>query len=343
MKPHIHIDNLPWAVTLFVVVASLSSCGKTFLQMTGGEKTGSANFELDKDSIFNNIKDRCGASLEQLTDPNSSLVNFTLQSLPIVIESKQNDLLINVKAQATVKIESKGGQAYTDIALTILDITGQSTDGKTQLSKNAIATHIRGQAETEVMKNTGRSRGIAAPSTSALKNYKSDGQYKGIFCAVGFSAGTRDELGEELGEIDFEEIIPMSPNPMAALSTFEQELGDSKTFKTNVRIKTAKADWVKDRETVPVTVTFKKINPDITKFDGLPPNTTVPPIKANIAYEVLVSGPEGITVASFGMQKRAAYFVNTDERKLSAVVNISDKIDPKTKKTSPPIVLLPTN
>ena len=208
------------------------------------------------------------------------------------------------------------------------------------VSQAAIDKFIKPLANSMLGQGRGRSTGSAPPSSTLLKLYKEEGQYKGIFCGVGLGLGSSSTLGGEQTEVEYKDPLPGALNPKAALTTYESELGEGKTFKTTVVIKKAGKEWMRGGSEVPVTLTVKKISSDITKLTGLPKDMKLPALKADVAYEFVVAGPEGVLISKFGMTKRMVFFVDSERKTFAAIVTESDKQGPD-KSTLPPIVLIP--
>ncbi|MCX6124730.1 MAG: hypothetical protein NTV34_08275 [Proteobacteria bacterium] len=306
--------------------------------MTGGPAQGTTAFKLDDASVFNDLKGRCGFTIAEAADTKTPLFQLNLKSLPIVTKGKQDDIEYEVVVEATAKVGSQDSKSYTDVDAQLQKITANSLG--VPVSQAAIDKFIKPLANSMLSQGRGRSSGSSVPSSTLLRLYREEGQYKGIFCGVGLGLGSRSTLGGEQTEIEYKDPLPGALNPKAALSTYESELGEGKTFKTAVVVKKAGKEWMREGSEVPVTLTVKKISPDLTKLMGLPKDLNVPTIKADVAYEFVASGPEGVLISKFGMTKRMVFFVDSERKTFAAIVTESDKQGPD-KSTLPPIVLIP--
>jgi hypothetical protein len=312
---------------------SLTSCGNAFLKLTAGKAPqGPESFKQDEDSVFTNLKERCGFTLAE----GAPQINLSLKSLPVVVKGKQKDIEYIVTAEVNADRLPTGEMRQ---AIKILSIT--ATSNGVPMTDAAINKVIRPIAEEQILKNNGRSSGTSPVVSELIKLTKEEGSYKGVFCSVGLSTGFTSESGSETGATIYSAPIPTALNPTAAFATFEAELGAGRTFSTIVKVLKAKKDWPKVGTEVPVTVSVKKISSTLKDLAGLPAGMVVPSTTADLAYEIVNTTSGGVSLASIGLPKRMVFFIDTKKKNLVAVVNEQDK--PVSGKTAfPPIVLLPT-
>ncbi len=315
---------------------AMSSCGNIFLGITGG-KSGSSNFKLDQDSVFNDVQNRCGGSASELSDTKNPFVKEKLKGLPLIVNGKRNDISYKVEVAASVDIESNSSESRSQIGAEITNITASSNG--VDMIKEAIDLAIRPEAEASVAKKRGKVRGIPIPVTTTVRLNKEEGPYKGMFCSVGFSNGQTDERGSQKTEIVFDNPLPLALNPKAGLSTYEMELGSTKSFNATVTVNKTKQPELSVGQTVPVTVTVKKISTDIKQLSNMPAGTTFPNINADIAYEVTVVTSSGVSLSKLGLTSRRAFYVNTEAKQFAAIVEFTDK-EPGDTEEYPPTILV---
>ena len=321
------------ATFLFGGTFFLGGCGKLFLESTSTTKD--SGFTLDANSPLNNLKERCGFSLEETTDPKKPFVDMRFKSLPIVTDGKFQDIEFKVSVTASTRMTSGARGSKTEISSQIAAIEAKT--GTEPLNQKAIDLYIRPKAALQVGKNSGSVMGAPVAVTTILNLKNGEGPYKGIFCSLGLSGGSKDLTGGDQGETVFSPPAPMAINPLAAMATYASELGEGRSIATTVTIIKSKSGWEPIGAKATINFVIKKISPDISMSSGLK-DVKFPVMKSDLADEVVATGPQGKTLAAFGIKQRLVFYLDTTARKLRGLIIVSDQIDPGM--STPPIVLI---
>jgi hypothetical protein len=257
------------------------------------------------------------------------IADLKLVSTPIVVKGEQSGIAYEIQLQANIHAIATAGLSTQDLALKVLSV---KADDNGRFSKP--------QAEKAAYENSQR-RTSTGMSTGLLLNLQqTDPMFKGIECAVGFTAKTKLESPITTGIVTFYPGLPSAVNPMAAASTFDSEIGTTRTFTATAKIVQQAKDWAPVGTEAQITVTFNKISPDVKTIKGIPAGVTS--IDADIAYEVLTTS-SGVDVSQFGLSKRQVFFVNTSSHQMVAALDDSGRINPVDKKVMEPILAILSN
>ncbi len=319
------------------MLMSLTGCGNIFLSMTSGGKSPASSFKLDEDSVFNDVQTRCGGTTSELSSTKTPFLVADFTSLPIIATGKRRDIEYKVEAIAKLHIESGGPNPGSKIDINLKNIS--ATSGGVDMVKGAVDELIRPDAEKSMAEKRGSSTSTSVPSLTIIKLGKEEGPYKGMFCAVGFNLGQADNKGGQKGALSFDMPLPLALNPKAGIDTYSMELGEGKSFTATVTVDVAKKEGLPAGTEVPVTVTWKKISPDIKKLAGIPTSMNIPKLNSDIAYEVTAKTSGQHSLAKLGMSARRAFYVNTTEKNFTAIVEFSEK-EEGSEQEVPPTVLV---
>lgn len=321
---------------LLSVTLQISGCGKTALSLFQSKPTSLVE---DPDSLLADMQTRCGATLNELSDPEFVILSATYKSLPITTDGVKDGITYRVVTQAMSAILAKGGSNQVNISASVQSMSAKDASG-TILTEAALDKVIRPRTATNIAANTGSLYNSSTPGSLILRLSRQEGPYKNMLCAASFITSQRDTLGGTTGEIKFDVPTPLSPNPRASLPTFETELGNGKVFNANVTITTAKAGWPQASTVIPIVITWRKVSTDINQ-SGQVPGQTLPSVKADLAYEVTITSTT-VSPPSFGLSRRRVFYIDTATRMLSAIVDDSGKAQLGTENTTlPATVLIP--
>ena len=308
-------------------MVSLSGCGNIALQLTAGNPNKIVGLAASEDGT--SFSSRCGAKASELSAPGHVIADIKLVSTPIIFKGEQSGIGYEINLQATVHAVATAGQSTQDISLKVVSV---KADDNGRFSKP--------QAEKAAYENSQR-RTTTGMSTGLLLNLQqTDPMFKGILCAVGFTAKTKMESPITAGIVTYYPGIPSAVNPLAAASTYDSELGTTRTFTATAKIVQQAKDWAAVGTEAQITVTFNKISPDVKTIKGIPAGVTS--IDADVAYEVLTTSSGG-DVAQFGLSKRQVYFVNTTTHQMVAALDDSGRINPIDKKPMDPMMAILAN
>lgn len=313
----------------------LSSCGKTVLGMFQAQ---SSNFIEDPNSPLADMATRCGASMSDLQDPDFVIVSSRFQST-VVADGTKDGVTYSVVTLVTSTITAKGGSSQVDVNVAIQSMSAKDSAGVV-LTQASLDKVVKPAAENNTNANSGTMISTSAPGTQLMRLSRQDGPYKNMLCAVGFTAGQKDLTGGTTGEVRFEQPIPLSLNPKAAASTYENELGNGRQFQINATIVAAKPSWGQIGGTVPLQVNWQKVSPDIKQSSQIP-GANIPAVQADVAYEVTVNAG-AFQPYQIGLSKRRVFYVNSSTHQLVAIVDESGKpqIGSTDNKVNPPVILV---
>jgi hypothetical protein len=308
-------------------MVSLAGCGNIALQLTAGNPNKIVGLTASEDGSAFSTK--CGAKASELAAPGRVIADIMLESTPIVFKGEQAGIAFDIQLKATIHAVATAGQSTTDLSLKVVNV---KADDNGRFSKP--------QAEKAAYENSQR-RTSTGMSTGLLLNLQqTDPMFKGILCAVGFTSKIKMESPITTGVVTYYPGIPTAVNPMAAVSTFDSELGTTRSFTATAKIVQQAKEWAPVGTEAQITVTFNKISPDVKTIKGIPAGVTS--IDADIAYEVLTTS-SGADVSQFGLSKRQVFFVNTSSRQMVAVLDDSGRINPVDKKVMEPIMAILAN
>ena len=321
-------------VAVLSALTLLVGCGNVLLNMTAGS-AGSINgaSALSDGSSF---ASRCGFKASDLSRPGFLLVNAKYSSLPIVATGKQQGVNYKITFNADVSIRAPaGGDAVTE---TILKVAKNESEDNGRFT-NAIAEN---QARQNSSRSTGQSLG-----TGALLALQETAEYKGILCSIGINASQRIETANEEAVIEYSPGLPGALNPHSTLQNFANELGDSRTFTTTVRMIRSAKNLAPQGSEIRVRTTFKKVSPKLSDTAGVPAGA--PDVQANIAYEITTVGTGGEDVSLYKIDKRRVMFIKaadgskggaTGQGEIVAVLSESGAIDKETGQAQPVVVIV---
>ena len=320
----------------FNILLLTTGCGNIALSIFQPKATSLVE---DPDSLLADMQTRCGASMNDLSDPDFVILTANYKSLPINSEGTKDGITYKVVTQATSTILAKGGSSQVSVNAAVQSMSGQDSTG-TILTGPALDKVVRPGAESNTTAATGTVFSSSTPGSHILRLSRQDGPYKNMLCAVSFGASQRDTLGGNTGELKFDQPTPLSINPRAAAATYDSELGAGKVFSSNVSITTSKAGWPQAGTSIPIVVTWRKVAADINQ-SGQVTGQTLPAIKADVAYEVTVTSTS-VQPFLFGISKRRVYYIDTSAHQLAAIVDDSGKPQIGVEnKTLPVTVLIP--
>lgn len=320
-----------------LIIISTASCGKVALSLF---QSNNAGLKEDPNSPLIDIEQRCGASKNDLLDPNFIILSAGFKSLPINSSGEKDGISYTVQLRATTHIDSRSKLNQIDTTVVVESLSGKDSKGIV-LSAAAADKVVRPDAENNAKDSSGSVYGSATTGATILRLAREDNSpYKDMLCAVGFVDSQRDGRGGTTGEIRFEQPLPLSLNPRAASTTYDLELGTSRTFQANARIVTSKTGWIQNTTSVPVQVTWNKVSTDIKQSSQVT-GQDLPTIKADVAYEVIIT-TTGTQPYMIGLSRRRVYYVDTSTHQFTAIVEDSGQVqNGTTDKVLAPTVLIP--
>ncbi len=308
-------------------MVSLSGCGNIALQLTAGNPNKIIGLSPSADG--SSFSSRCGAKASELAAPGHVIADIRLESTPIIFKGEQGGIAFDIQLKATIHAVATAGLSTTDLALKVVSV---KADDNGRFSK--------AQAEKAAYENSQRLTSTSMSTGLLLNLQQTDPMFKGILCAVGFTAKTKMESPITTGVVTYYPGLPSAVNPMAAASTYDSELGTTRSFTATAKIVQQAKDWAAVGTEAQITVTFNKISPDVKTIKGIPAGVTS--IDADVAYEVLATS-SGADVSQFGLSKRQVFFVNTTTHQMVAALNDSGRINPLDKKVMEPIMAILAN
>ena len=291
----------------FNILLLTTGCGNIALSIFQPKATSLVE---DPDSLLADMQTRCGASMNDLSDPDFVILTANYKSLPINSEGTKDGITYKVVTQATSTILAKGGSSQVSVNAAVQSMSGQDSTG-TILTGPALDKVVRPGAESNTTAATGTVFSSSTPGSHILRLSRQDGPYKNMLCAVSFGASQRDTLGGNTGELKFDQ--PITPS---------------------------QAGWPQAGTSIPSVVTWRKVAAEINQ-SGQVTGQTLPAIKADVAYEVTVTSTS-VQPFLFGISKRRVYYIDTSAHQLAAIVDDSGKPQIGVEnKTLPVTVLIP--
>jgi hypothetical protein len=190
---------------------------------------------------------------------------------------------------------------------------------------------------------------LSLTTTEILSLGTANQAYRNVQCSVTFAKSLSDQLGGEVGSVQFSPGFPTSLNPMARRDTYEKEIGKERVFPFTATIMQTRTGWQQQGATITGKITYKRIEPDLfakaNEFaNGVAYDFSgAPQVYPDMAYEFVVELDGGVQPNAIGISKRMAFFLNTKTRTLEAVIDDAQKVDSETQSMLPPTVLLRVN
>ena len=284
--------------------------------------------------IFDFAKE-CGLNTEKMDDENAVLLQQSLTSLPITIEGTQTGVAFSVTTQAKVNISATAKRATQNVAVSVLDTKAQapSGGGLIGLIVGAVAPGVvKNKANEQAEENSGTTTSDALPQKDWLQLVDGGNpEFEGLLCAATGGKTMTINQGKETVVVQFSPALINSVSPFAPIERMRKEIGQSRTFKITANVQGGSASDSSGVFTG--TSTIREINP---KF-----NCQGTTRQADIAYEIINNFPGG--AYKVGLSKRQAMYIDTKAKKIVAIINEDDRVDPQLKKTLPPVCLVSDN
>lgn len=284
--------------------------------------------------VFDFAKE-CGLNTEKMDDENAVLLQQSLTSLPITVEGTQTGVAYSVTTQAKVNISATAKRATQNVAVSVIDTKAQapSGGGLIGLIVGAVAPGIvKNKANEQAGENSGTTTSDAMPQKDWLQLVDGDNsEFEGLLCAAQGGKTMTINQGNDTVVVQFSPALINSVSPFAPIERMRKEIGQSRTFKVTANVQGGSA--ASATGSFSGTTTIREINP---KFNcqGTTKN-------ADIAYEFIHNFPGG--AHKVGLSKRQVMYFDTTKKKIVAIINEDDKVDPQLKKTLPPVCLVSDN
>lgn len=313
----------------------LTSCGNVALSLFQPKTSA---FVEDPNSPLADMVTRCGGTATDFSDPDFVILAQNFKSLPILTEGTKDGITYKVQTQASATVIAKSGSNQVTTNVAIVSLEGKDATG-TILTGGSLDKVVKPEAEASIKANTGVVTYSGAAGSLILRLSRQEGQFKNVLCAVSFTMSFKDALSDSTGEVRFDQPTPLSLNPKASVSTYNSEIGEGRIFQSNAIVVTPKSEWGQVAGSTPIQVTWKKVSPDINQSSQVT-DQQVPAIKADIAYEVVVTST-AIQPYQLGLARRRVYYVDTTAHSFAAIVNDSGKSQTGTTTVLPPTVFIP--
>ena len=325
-RKNLVIDGQSYGLKLavFFALLALNSCGNIALQVFGGSGTKVVGLS-GAGGGAESFSSRCGAKASDLSDPSYKVVDQVMKS-SFIVRGEKSDITYDATFEATITVQATSGQGsqVTDVKLANL-----RSDDNGRFSKPQVEAEAAKQCNTKTTKSMG--------TGLLLKLQKTAPEFQDVECSVGFTAMSKVENSEAIGQVIFDPGAPLALNPRASLLTYEKELGKSRTFTSLATIQLQGKDWAAVGTQAKITVTWTKVSPDIKQTKGAPAGAKS--LDADLAYEVTVTAG-GVDVSTFGLSKRQVFFINSANHKLVGVLDDSGRVNPSSKKPLDPVLAI---
>ena len=216
-----------YSVTKFIVfglpLMGLSGCGNIALQLTAGNPNQIVGLTASPEG--SSFSSRCGAKASELAAPGHIIADLNLVSTPIVFKGETSGIGYEINLQATLHAVATAGKSTQDISLKVVSV---KADDKGRFSKP--------QAEKAAYENSQRRTSIGMSAGLLLNLQQTDPMYKGVECAVGFTSKIKMESPITSGVVTFYPGLPSAINPLAAASTYDSEIGTTRSFSATAKI-----------------------------------------------------------------------------------------------------------
>jgi hypothetical protein len=278
------------------------------------------------------LSNECGTQGNQLTDQNAVEFEQSFTSLPAKIMGTQMGINFEVTTQAKLSISSSPKRSIQTLKMNVISANSAAASGSGLMGMLAGllgSGPLNSHAASQAMTNSGTTilDSLLQNEWATIADSKND-QYHGLYCAA--KGGRTITLQNETitGKIQFSPAILSAPSPLASIERLRKELGKSRTFNVTANIQ----DGIPRVESVSVqgVTTVSEISP-VFDCQGVTK-------KADIAYEFVNEFPGG--AHKVGLLKRQSFYIDSQKKRFVAIIQESDKIDPKLKTILPPICLL---
>lgn len=309
---------------LMTTALSLTGCGNAALRLISG---GSSNVEgMKAGADGSSFSSRCGAKATDLTNPEHVILSQSMTGLPISMSGSSGGIAFTITLVPSVTVLARGGSSISETVVRVTDVVADD-DGR----------FSRPKAERQARESSNRRTSTSMSSGLLMDLQDKDPNFKTIECAISFEGMARVETVFGAGTIKFTPGLPTTLNPLAPASTYESELGTSKTFTVTAKIVDALPTWAAKDTTADITVTVTRVNPDLPSTTGAPDGA--PAIQADVAYEFAYSS-SAAKLSQLGISKRRVVFINTSTHELVAILDDQGRVDSTTGKEIPPAVVI---
>lgn len=318
----------------FVGFALFSGCAMD-AGFDASTNRGAKSSDKKKDFGVFDFSKECGLPTEKMDDENAIMLQQSLTSLPIKVEGTQTGVAFSVTTQAKVNISATAKRATQNVAVSVIDTKAQapSGGGLIGLIVGAFAPGVvKSKANETAEENSGTTTSDAMPQKDWL--HLVDGgnpEFEGLLCAAQGGKTMTINQGRETMVVQFSPALINSVSPLAPIERMRKEIGQSRTFKVTANVQGGSA--ANATGSFSGSTTIREINP---KFNCQ--GTTK---DADIAYEFIHNFPGG--AYKVGLSKRQVMYIDTKKKKIVAIINEDDKVDPQLKKTLPPVCLVSDN
>lgn len=307
-----------------------NSCEKLGMEKNNWrEKTADDTCALILDPL--DFSERCGISLESSLNPTTALFNQSLTSLPIQLNGTQNGISYRIDLNGTLNISTQIGMSSTNNQVNLVSSSADTSNlgPMSQVIGLLAPSVLNSQAQTLATNLSWTVNDVATSNNEFRSILRANKQFQNMLCGSRIIKQQNIVQGNVIKSAMFVPGLLSSLNPNTPIAQLRKEIGQTREIDVAAQIPVPNA--------VPESFVGKNIIREI------PPDFSCQGEirRASIAYEIenkfVVKNTTMAGTDRLGLFKKQKVYIDSDKKKIIAVITQRDGVNPATMQNYPEI------